>query len=85
MARQTFLTFAFSVGIAALTTASPLLAAETVDKGTLPSGNVQIIGRFSNAQPSGIAVLPDGRMVLGFPGARTNIPARGSGCIRRVS
>ena len=67
MARQTFLTFAFSVGIAALTTASPLLAAETVDKGTLPSGNVQIIGRFSNAQPSGIAVLPDGRMVLGFP------------------
>ncbi|MBN3867672.1 SMP-30/gluconolactonase/LRE family protein [Gluconobacter kondonii] len=67
MARQTFLTFAFSVGIAALTTASPLLAAETVDKGTLPSGNVQVIGRFSNAQPSGIAVLPDGRMVLGFP------------------
>ncbi|GBR34565.1 SMP-30/gluconolactonase/LRE family protein [Gluconobacter kondonii] len=67
MARQTFLTFAFSVGIAALTTASPLLAAETVDKGTLPSGNVQVIGRFSNAQPSGIAVLPDGRLVLGFP------------------
>ncbi|MBF0888725.1 MULTISPECIES: SMP-30/gluconolactonase/LRE family protein [Gluconobacter] len=67
MARQTFLTFVFSVGIAALTTASPLLAAETVDKGTLPSGNVQIIGRFSNAQPSGIAVLPDGRMILGFP------------------
>ncbi|MEN3168013.1 L-dopachrome tautomerase-related protein [Gluconobacter sp. OJB] len=67
MARQTFLALAFSVGIAALTTASPVLAAETVDKGTLPSGNVQIIGRFSNAQPSGIAVLPDGRLVLGFP------------------
>ncbi|OUI84287.1 gluconolactonase [Gluconobacter sp. DsW_056] len=67
MARQTFLAFAFSVGISALTTASPLLAAETVDKGTLSSGNVQVIGRFSNAQPSGIAVLPDGRMVLGFP------------------
>ncbi|GBQ84125.1 SMP-30/gluconolactonase/LRE family protein [Gluconobacter albidus] len=67
MARQTFLAFAFSVGISSLTTASPLLAAETVDKGTLSSGNVQVIGRFSNAQPSGIAVLPDGRMVLGFP------------------
>ncbi|MBS4074744.1 SMP-30/gluconolactonase/LRE family protein [Ameyamaea chiangmaiensis] len=42
-------------------------AADSVDKGAAPSGNVTVIGRFPDAQPSGIAVLPDGRLVLGFP------------------
>ncbi|MFT8355596.1 MAG: L-dopachrome tautomerase-related protein [Gluconobacter japonicus] len=42
-------------------------AADTIDKGSISSGNVEIIGRFQEAQPSGIAALPDGRLVLGFP------------------
>ncbi|MBS1097044.1 gluconolactonase [Gluconobacter sphaericus] len=67
MSHQTLLALTFSAALAALSATSPALAAQTVDKGTLSSGNVQIIGRFSNAQPSGIAVLPDGRLVLGFP------------------
>ncbi len=47
--------------------ASTAHAAETTDKGFTASGNVEIIGRFTDAQPSGIAALPDGRLVLGFP------------------
>ncbi|AQS89530.1 hypothetical protein NCH01_00550 [Neoasaia chiangmaiensis] len=42
-------------------------AADSLDQGFVPSGNVQVIGRFYDAQPSGIAALPDGRLVLGFP------------------
>jgi len=40
---------------------------DSVDQGYAPSGNVEIIGRFHEAQPSGIAILSDHRLVLGFP------------------
>ncbi|NVN05573.1 gluconolactonase [Asaia spathodeae] len=40
---------------------------DSVDQGYAPSSNVEIIGRFHEAQPSGIAILSDHRLVLGFP------------------
>ncbi|GBQ86548.1 SMP-30/gluconolactonase/LRE family protein [Asaia krungthepensis] len=40
---------------------------DSIDAGYKPSGNVEIVGRFQDAQPSGIAILSDHRMVLGFP------------------
>ena len=65
------MTFQYPALFAALLGASALFqcayAADTVDKGSISSGNVEIIGRFQKAQPSGIAALPDGRLVLGFP------------------
>ncbi len=61
------------------------LAGDSVDKGSIPSGHVEVIGRFTKAQPSGIAILNDGRMVLGFPrsvrehtGPRLAIYAKGA-------
>ncbi|WP_254454700.1 major royal jelly family protein [Acetobacter estunensis] len=42
-------------------------AADSVDHGAAPSGNVTVVARFAHAQPSGIARLPDGRVVLSFP------------------
>ncbi|CAI9121550.1 L-dopachrome tautomerase-related protein [Acetobacteraceae bacterium LMG 32668] len=42
-------------------------ASDSVDHGSVPSGNITIVGRFENVQPSGIARLPDGRLVLSFP------------------
>lgn len=50
--------------------AAPLPAqvpADSVDHGAHPSGNVRIVARFQEAQPSGIAALPDGRLILSFP------------------
>ncbi|UMM09008.1 major royal jelly family protein [Gluconobacter frateurii] len=65
------MTFQYPAVLAALLGASALVpsayAADTTDKGYVSSGNVEIIGRFQDAQPSGIAALPDGRLVLGFP------------------
>ncbi|WP_336761530.1 L-dopachrome tautomerase-related protein [Asaia sp. VD9] len=45
----------------------PPQAEDSIDAGYKPSGNIEIIGRFQDAQPSGIAILSDRRMVLGFP------------------
>lgn len=42
-------------------------AADSVDHGAAPSGNVTIAARFADMQPSGIVVLPDGSVILGFP------------------
>ena len=42
-------------------------AADSVDHGAAPSGNVSVVARFYDMQPSGIATLPDGRIVLAFP------------------
>ncbi len=42
-------------------------AADSVDHGAAPSGNVTVMARFSDMQPSGIAVLHDGRIILSFP------------------
>ncbi|WP_406237517.1 L-dopachrome tautomerase-related protein [Acetobacter orientalis] len=46
---------------------APLWAAESVDHGSLGTGNVTVVDRFMKAQPSGIAHLQDGRVVLSFP------------------
>ncbi|GAB6855359.1 SMP-30/gluconolactonase/LRE family protein [Asaia astilbis] len=43
------------------------LVDDSIDEGYRPSGNVVVIGRFWDAQPSGIAILCDHRLVLGFP------------------
>ncbi|BAK85177.1 L-dopachrome tautomerase-related protein [Komagataeibacter medellinensis] len=42
-------------------------AADSVDHGAAATGNVQVVARFADMQPSGIAALPDGRVVLAFP------------------
>jgi sugar lactone lactonase YvrE len=39
----------------------------SVDHGFAPSGNVTVVARFQEAQPSGLAALPDGRLILSFP------------------
>ncbi|NHN87082.1 SMP-30/gluconolactonase/LRE family protein [Acetobacter conturbans] len=46
---------------------TPIHASDSVDHGAAPSGNITVVARFSSAQPSGIARLPDGRIVLSFP------------------
>lgn len=40
---------------------------DSVDHGFAPSGNVSVVARFQEAQPSGLAALPDGRLILSFP------------------
>lgn len=40
---------------------------DSVDHGARPSGNVSVVARFQEAQPSGIAALADGGLVLSFP------------------
>ncbi|OUJ10991.1 L-dopachrome tautomerase-related protein [Acetobacter sp. DsW_063] len=52
---------------AALLTAFGAAAADSVDHGSTPTSNVTVMGRFDLAQPSGIALLPDRRLVLAFP------------------
>ncbi|MFS3137607.1 L-dopachrome tautomerase-related protein [Gluconacetobacter sacchari] len=47
--------------------AAPGVPADSVDHGYAPSSNVTEIGRFRDAEPSGIVVLPDGRLLLSFP------------------
>lgn len=71
-------------GVVSIACAETGLARENVDKGMIPSGNVDVFARFPNVQASGIAILPDGRMVLGFPrsvhdhpGARLALYANG--------
>ncbi|EHH67442.1 L-dopachrome tautomerase-related protein [Gluconobacter morbifer] len=67
MKRQKLLALFLCAGTALLGTTCTAEARESVDKGSIPSGNVDVIARFPTIQPSGIAILPDGRMVLGFP------------------
>ncbi|RBM08562.1 L-dopachrome tautomerase-related protein [Novacetimonas cocois] len=42
-------------------------AGDSVDHGAIPTRNISVVARFSDMQPSGIAALPDGRLVLAFP------------------
>ncbi|WP_454887420.1 SMP-30/gluconolactonase/LRE family protein [Sphingomonas oryzagri] len=64
--------------LAALALLYPMIAARaqepavSVDHGFAPSGNVTVIARFQEAQPSGLAALPDGRLVLSFPRSSTD-------------
>lgn len=53
---------------------APGFAADSVDHGARPSGNVQVIGRFAQAEPSGIVALPDGRVVISFPTSAAKHP-----------
>lgn len=53
-------------GLAAVSPAAQEAPVST-DHGARPSGNVTVIARFADAQPSGIAVLPDGALALSFP------------------
>lgn len=47
-------------------------AADSVDHASLGTGNVTVADRFTVAQPSGIARLPDGRIVLSLPTSAQN-------------
>lgn len=42
-------------------------AGDSVDRGSIPSGNITVAARFADMQASGIAALPDGRIILAFP------------------
>lgn len=42
-------------------------ASDSVEQSFASSGNVHVLGRFYDAQPSGIVHLADGRFVLSFP------------------
>ncbi|NHN84885.1 gluconolactonase [Acetobacter musti] len=42
-------------------------ADDSVDHGWTPTGNVTVVARFPQVQASGIARLPDGRIVLSLP------------------
>lgn len=55
------------VGAVLATVAVQGRAADSVDHASLGTGNVTVVDRFMKAQPSGIARLPDGRVVLSFP------------------
>lgn len=56
-----------ALGSPALSAAVPGDPADSVDHGFAPSGNVTVAARFQEAQPSGLAALPDGRLILSFP------------------
>ncbi|WP_171790171.1 L-dopachrome tautomerase-related protein [Gluconacetobacter entanii] len=40
---------------------------DSVDLGSIPSRNITVAARFADMQASGIAALPDGRIILAFP------------------
>ena len=42
-------------------------AGDSVDRGSIPSGNITVAARFADMQASGIAALLDGRIILSFP------------------
>lgn len=74
----------FAAGFFSMAAGGPALAKDSVDKGSISSGNVQVVARFPHVQPSGIAFLPDNRMVVSFPrsahehaGARLGVYAKG--------
>ncbi|EHH67297.1 SMP-30/gluconolactonase/LRE family protein [Gluconobacter morbifer] len=63
------------VSLAALSAgASPAFADGNADTGTTPKGEMDIVARFTGPGPSGIAVLPDGRIFVGFPRHADNHP-----------
>ncbi|QEH96974.1 L-dopachrome tautomerase-related protein [Gluconobacter thailandicus] len=57
----------FCIGSLSIFSPFSATAKDSIDKGFIPSGNVQVIARFPNVQASGIAILRDGRMIVGFP------------------
>jgi sugar lactone lactonase YvrE len=70
---------AFALAMMGLATLDPgasrgAVAADSVDHGAAPSGNVTVMARFAQAEPSGIARLPDGRLILSFPSSAQTHP-----------
>lgn len=47
--------------------ASPAFADANEDRGTAPHGVFEVVASFDGPGPSGIVVLPDGRVFVGFP------------------
>ncbi|MDE1155654.1 MAG: L-dopachrome tautomerase-related protein [Acidobacteriaceae bacterium] len=43
------------------------MVADPIDTGAIPSGNLEVLARFRNAEPSGVVVTPDGKIFLTFP------------------
>ena len=70
MKRRHFLRAA-SVAPASLAASSlvsqPAWADGNEDRGTGPSGVFEVVARFDGPGPSGVVVLPDGRIFVGFP------------------
>jgi sugar lactone lactonase YvrE len=62
MNRRTMLAAMSMISISARAT-----FAGTVSSDTAPSGSFEIIAQFFGPGPSGIAVIPDGRIFVGFP------------------
>ena len=65
MKRRSFLTAASCAPVLGL--AGPAQAAGNADDGTGSSGTFDIVAEFVGPGPSGVAVLPDGRMFVSFP------------------
>jgi sugar lactone lactonase YvrE len=42
-------------------------ATDASDPAVVPAGSVEVVARFSDPGPSGIVVMPDGRIFVGFP------------------
>ena len=56
-----------AAAVLAMLACGTAFAADSVDHGAAPSGNITVMARFADMQPSGIAVLRDGRIILAFP------------------
>lgn len=65
MKRRTFLRTASAAPL--MTIPAGARAADNVDNGTVPDGALDVVARFTGPGPSGIAVLPNGRIFVGFP------------------
>ena len=65
MKRRSFLSAASVAPL--LGVAGPALASGNADDGTSSSGEFDIVAKFVGPGPSGVAVLPDGRMFVSFP------------------
>ncbi|WP_367160412.1 L-dopachrome tautomerase-related protein [Kozakia baliensis] len=73
MKRRSFLHAASAAPLAALT-APAAYATGNADNGTEPQGGFDIVARFMGPGPSGITVLPNGRIFVGFPRHADNHP-----------
>ncbi|AQS87623.1 SMP-30/gluconolactonase/LRE family protein [Neoasaia chiangmaiensis] len=74
MKRRFFLQAATMTPAAAAATVPPARAAGNEDRGTEPYGAFDVVARFDGPGPSGIVVLPNGRIFVGFPRHAVNHP-----------
>ncbi|GBQ85362.1 SMP-30/gluconolactonase/LRE family protein [Asaia krungthepensis] len=80
MKRRSFLSAASLAPAMGL--ATPALAAGNADDGTSSSGDFDVVARFEGPGPSGVVVLPDGRMFVSFPRHADNHPGATLGEIK---